>query len=186
MGDPIAGSSYNEYYSSLPAGVSSATSTIDGHTISFNADILDYREQLSAALGAPYNLTVLEDQAENEVQTDNYNSDGVYTGFTRTVLVLRDEAINYGFGIPGSITTESFNEDSTAGYVYSGGVFELDTVVCPFAGGQYGACTNQSELAFFGNTVPESSTWGMMLAGFGGLGLAGWRGARRRAAVTIR
>jgi hypothetical protein len=30
--------------------------------------------------------------------------------------------------------------------------------------------------------VPEASTWAMMLAGFAGLGLAGWRGSRKTAA----
>jgi hypothetical protein len=32
--------------------------------------------------------------------------------------------------------------------------------------------------------VPERSTWAMMLAGFGGLGYAGFRSSRRKAAAT--
>jgi hypothetical protein len=32
-------------------------------------------------------------------------------------------------------------------------------------------------------SVPELSTWAMMLAGFAGLGLAGWRRDRRRPSV---
>ena len=34
-------------------------------------------------------------------------------------------------------------------------------------------------------SVPELSTWTMMLAGFAGLGYAGWRRGRRQAAVPI-
>jgi hypothetical protein len=40
------------------------------------------------------------------------------------------------------------------------------------------ATTAESEVA----AVPEPSTWAMMLAGFAGLGLAGWRGSRKTAA----
>jgi PEP-CTERM motif-containing protein len=34
-------------------------------------------------------------------------------------------------------------------------------------------------------TVPEPSTWAMMLLGFAGLGFAGWRTSRRKSAATI-
>ena len=37
--------------------------------------------------------------------------------------------------------------------------------------------------AFPGGVVPETSTWAMMLMGFGGLGFAGYRASRRTAAV---
>ena len=33
-------------------------------------------------------------------------------------------------------------------------------------------------------TVPEPSTWAMMLLGFAGLAYAGWRGSRRTAAAA--
>ena len=33
-------------------------------------------------------------------------------------------------------------------------------------------------------SVPEASTWAMMLAGFAGLGLAGWRASRKSAAAA--
>jgi len=34
--------------------------------------------------------------------------------------------------------------------------------------------------------VPEPATWAMMLIGFAGLGLAGWKGARRRTASPVK
>jgi hypothetical protein len=34
-----------------------------------------------------------------------------------------------------------------------------------------------------GSAVPESSTWAMLIIGFGGLGIAGWRRGRRVAAA---
>ncbi len=37
-----------------------------------------------------------------------------------------------------------------------------------------------------GGAVPEPSTWAMMLVGFAGLGFAGYRSARRQAAVAFR
>jgi hypothetical protein len=36
------------------------------------------------------------------------------------------------------------------------------------------------------NSVPELSTWALMLIGFAGLGLAGWTGARRRTASPVK
>jgi hypothetical protein len=37
-----------------------------------------------------------------------------------------------------------------------------------------------------GGAVPETSTWAMMLAGFAGLGFAGYRSTRRQVAVAFR
>jgi PEP-CTERM motif len=34
------------------------------------------------------------------------------------------------------------------------------------------------------STIPEASTWAMMLMSFAGLGFAGWRARRARAAVV--
>jgi hypothetical protein len=34
------------------------------------------------------------------------------------------------------------------------------------------------------STIPEASTWAMMLMSFAGLGFAGWRACRARAAVV--
>ena len=36
-----------------------------------------------------------------------------------------------------------------------------------------------------GGAVPEPSTWAMMLAGFAGLGFAGYRASRKSVAVTV-
>jgi hypothetical protein len=35
------------------------------------------------------------------------------------------------------------------------------------------------------SAIPEPSTWVMMLIGFGGLGLAGWRASRKRVAAAV-
>jgi PEP-CTERM motif len=42
-----------------------------------------------------------------------------------------------------------------------------------------GAGTFNAAFALSGSTVPEPSTWGMMLLGFAGLGYAGWRRTRQ-------
>jgi hypothetical protein len=39
-------------------------------------------------------------------------------------------------------------------------------------------------LSFAGTTIPESSTWAMMLLGFAGLGFAGYRTSRKTASIA--
>jgi hypothetical protein len=58
----------------------------------------------------------------------------------------------------------------------------------PTVGGSAVVALVDTNLAYSGNdfslaSVPEPATWAMMLAGFAGLGLAGYRGARRSRSV---
>jgi hypothetical protein len=58
----------------------------------------------------------------------------------------------------------------------------------PTVGGSAVVALVDTNLAYSGNdfslaAVPEPATWAMMLAGFAGLGLAGYRGARRSRSV---
>jgi hypothetical protein len=45
-------------------------------------------------------------------------------------------------------------------------------------------CTSPDESVAVFAAVPEPSTWAMMLLGFAGLGLAGWRSRRRSVAIA--
>jgi hypothetical protein len=47
----------------------------------------------------------------------------------------------------------------------------------------WGAGANQNLTADFA-VIPEPSTWALMLIGFAGLGLAGWRSLRRSVAIA--
>jgi PEP-CTERM motif len=49
------------------------------------------------------------------------------------------------------------------------------------AWGDNGSTVNLPPIAFLGGSVPEPSTWAMMLLGFGSLGYAGWRASRKAA-----
>jgi PEP-CTERM motif-containing protein len=65
----------------------------------------------------------------------------------------------------------------------AGGVVDIDPAN-PFAG----ECYNCGPVRFFANggtiaSVPEPSTWAMMLIGFAGIGFAGYRRSRRRVRV---
>jgi PEP-CTERM motif len=51
-----------------------------------------------------------------------------------------------------------------------------------FAGSAGSADSSILGNAFSVTGVPEASTWAMMLLGFAGLGLMGWRGSRRTSA----
>jgi len=51
--------------------------------------------------------------------------------------------------------------------------------------GPYGQDLNLAGLAFLPASIPEPTTWAMMLLGFAGLGFAGYRSARKGAALPI-
>lgn len=53
-----------------------------------------------------------------------------------------------------------------------------------FAGGKVFAFSNTNITANFTSDVPEASTWAMLLIGFAGLGLAGYRASRKSAALA--
>jgi hypothetical protein len=59
----------------------------------------------------------------------------------------------------------------------SGEVYKYDSSVFDDGGGSGGVAI-LGETYFLSNTVPEPSTWAMMLIGFMGLGYAGYRRAR--------
>jgi PEP-CTERM motif len=94
--------------------------------------------------------------------------------------------VNYGF--------THFSSVYGATRIYGGGVFELSfnsnvnlLTSAKFAGLEatasngLGSYFEPGKLTYAIGTVPEPSTWGMMLLGFAGLGFAGYRRARRSA-----
>jgi PEP-CTERM motif len=58
----------------------------------------------------------------------------------------------------------------------------FDIVLNGLPAAQVEGFTAALEFAPATTAVPEPSTWAMMLAGFAGLGLMGWRGSRKAAA----
>jgi PEP-CTERM motif-containing protein len=86
------------------------------------------------------------------------------------------------------------NGEGNSGFVSpvgSGPLGELGAFADPFdivlnglPAAQVNGFTQALEFAPVTPAVPEASTWAMMLAGFAGLGLAGWRGSRKTAART--
>jgi hypothetical protein len=59
---------------------------------------------------------------------------------------------------------------------------------CSFSG-DIGSCETlglePGDIAFVPSSIPEPSTWAMMLVGFAGLGFAGWRAQRKTAELVV-
>jgi PEP-CTERM motif len=89
---------------------------------------------------------------------------------------------------PGSLTLGPIVDDSAHGFVEYYGSFVgsgLDTITFTFRNDPgYLGLDDVSVTAETG-TVPEPSTWAMMLLGFAGLGLVGYRQRQKLAGATI-
>lgn len=85
------------------------------------------------------------------------------------------------------------NDDSPVvctGYPFSGGVLDIYGVAFTLDNGQFvnvwsnGVYPEASGPSYQAAVTPEPSTWAMMALGFAGLGIAGYRGSRKSAAVA--
>jgi hypothetical protein len=92
-------------------------------------------------------------------------------------LNARTGALTCGFGMDCSYQSLSLSE---SGYSRGGGSCSYDPE------NKTGECseffTSPTSVGFVLTSVPEPSTWAMMLVGFAGLGFAGYRASRRAVA----
>ena len=167
------GSAFNAYTASF-SGLNSATSTINGHTITFDSSngisLTEYSQQLYLGQGSPpnpYNQSLIE------LQAIGYENTGSAIG---SEFLIRDEAVSYSLGIPLSLSTTynltlaSLNIGASAPGEASGVFFPYDPGATP---GSFDLTLGTVAAA------PEPSTWAMMILGFLGLGAM----VRRRRAM---
>jgi hypothetical protein len=165
-GQPFGpGSADNEYTSDF-GGLSMASSTIDGSTITFTAangdSLVAYSQQIYLGQGSPpnvYNQSILELQAIGEETT------GTEPG---TAFLIRDEVVSYSLVLPltlssgYSLSPSSLTTGPNAGF-YQGVYF-------PYAAGAGPGWFDITAATSTG--VPEPSGWVMLCVGFAALGAA--------------
>lgn len=84
-------------------------------------------------------------------------------------------------GMGGGLSTGDYVINVVSDQAYSGGEFNPSFAVGVFPGTDY---TTGGSATITIRAVPEASTWALMLLGFAGLGLAGYRASRKGAAVA--
>ncbi len=87
--------------------------------------------------------------------------------------------------LDGSVISDTETPLSVAD-LNAAGIFASETLseATAFAGGKVFDFSNTNITANFTSDVPEASTWAMLLIGFAGLGLAGYRASRKSAALA--
>jgi hypothetical protein len=97
-------------------------------------------------------------------------------------------------GADNEVFTNGFAFDSTVGISFetaagqSVNIFSFDGQMTPPTGNAYGEFASPGGFGvgtFTLTAVPEASTWALMVIGFAGLGIAGYRATRKRAVATV-
>ena len=115
------------------------------------------------------------------LELDSFVSDGVTVGFLATFLSDPDTVPERGIPTPADLTLPNIREDGTLQLL----TLADFTVTLPGVGAVPLAVSARSDVVEGGETVPEPTTWAMMLLGFAGLAYASWRrGAKREAALA--
>jgi len=166
-GQPFGPGSAGEEYNGAFGGMSRATSTIDGHTVTFNAgngdQLTAVTQQVYLGEGAPpnpYNQSILL------LQAIGLETTGTAPG---TEFLIRDEAVSYSLVLPLSLTAAyafnlaTLNAGSAPGEA-TAVFFSYPSAASPDSDAGY------SNLTFGQAGVPEPAPWAMMVLGLGGLG----------------
>ncbi len=156
-GGPLAGGGqFNSEHSFLPSGASSASSTIGGHTVSFDYDVFDYAEQYTSP-PAPIDHSLIESQSIG------FETTGSAIG---SEFLIRDEAESTSHLLPLSLTggyTRTQAQLEKPGGGFFDGVFEPYDPNATLGSFDITSVTVNSG-------VPEPGAWAMMLIGLSGLG----------------
>jgi hypothetical protein len=115
------------------------------------------------------------------LELDSFASDGVTVGFLATFQSDPSASPERGIPTPTDLTLPNIREDGTLQLL----TLADFTVTLPGVGAVPLAVSARSDVVEGGETVPEPTTWAMMLLGFAGLAYASWRrGAKREAALA--
>jgi hypothetical protein len=155
------------------------TITLVGDNSTVVGDVIDPLESASVTIPGPVTAT-LEIATRLGISRGN---DAIY--FSRSSSLGGLDLFDFDLS---SSDAAAFNFQAGYGPVTGTGVFALNQF--------QNVSTNEGPLTFNtssdvqfwssgGSGVPEPSTWAMMLAGFAGLGLAGYRASRRSVAVSL-
>jgi PEP-CTERM motif len=112
------------------------------------------------------------------LELDSFTSDGVTVGFLATFLSDPETVPERGIPTPPDLTLPNIREDGTLQLLTAADF----TATLPGVGAVALAVSARSDSVEGSETVPEPTTWAMMLLGFAGLAYASWRrGAKQRA-----
>ncbi len=116
------------------------------------------------------------------LELDSFVSDGVTVGFLATFLSDPDTVPERGIPTPTDLTLPNIREDGTLQLLTPADF----TVTLPGVGAVALAVSARSDSVEGGETVPEPTTWAMMLLGFAGLAYASWRrGTKQHARAVV-
>jgi hypothetical protein len=159
--DPLDNYSVFQQFTTITlSGLSGVTSALGPTSTDFGISFID-------AINLDWTA-----QVENGGSTVQWTHDGLGTGdfqIDKHIFGFRVFALGAADGLV-SLVTDGFSRDLTD--AFPDGSFELD-----IAGLVAGPVATPA--------TPEPSTWAMLLIGFAGLGLAGWRTRSRGRAVRI-
>ena len=130
--------------------------------------------------GSPVNLYQSADVASTEPQTFTFTPDVSVTAGNQYVAYLSV------FGVAGAFGSAGMPGFLGANLVPGINYFVVDPQSDPRGNSNWEGCACEFTAQFSATftTVPEPSTWAMMLAGFAGLGFATYRASRKSAALA--
>jgi PEP-CTERM motif len=181
------------------------TATRTGSSTTITSDTTVDIDEIDAAITTPISATFTLTATNSGPAT---TSGGEITQHYNGTFTITNGATNYlsgtfsdaVFGSGGALTLSASNPSPTQSVSFTSNVIAPDLIaafdraaslsltdVSPSAAVVLGTLRSfHSDVSGdFSSTVPEPSTWAMMLLGFAGLGYVGFRKARARSAISI-
>ncbi len=153
--------------SPFTAGFAAGTSPPDGHPTTIATTGPSY----SITLSAPGTFIITDVEASGDQFTLTF------TGATTGAVTTSTPAFGQGVG-------ECISCALSLGSFYSHGTYALNAGTTVITGEFIGS-VGYGDVDFEATSVPELSTWAMMMLGFAGLGYAGYRKGKSSASVSI-